>query len=720
MTAPRTSLYDQYQQEQAGALKPDSAYAQYLAEKAAGGDTTARVKQAAGVEAGLKALPPVKDYAGREVSVGPGFQMLQGATFNLADEGWAGANAVRDALAAREQGKPFLETLKNAYGGNVAAIREAAQRAAQSGPVSSVAAEVVGSLANPVLRLAPFSGAVPEGASAGQRLLAAGKAGALGGAAYGAGAGEGLAGRVGGAALGAAGGTVGGVALRGVSDALGAGVNLAARAAGPTVDARTGAVDPSTLRSKLVRAATGPDPVAAKAVQWLREQGRSVDDVATAARGNADSPLMLGDEPVMGTAGVRLMRAARAASPAAANVIDPALEARAADAGARIGGKLAESAGVAGKDAVAMLDDIVTRQKAAAAKDYAEAYGYGAIQNPETVKSLNDLFNLPDGAGKLWKRAYKAGRRVQAMDPNGAPTAEGAAALNDLGFPVQPSVRDLDLMKRGIDVLTERGANGKGLSRADAKFMRERLNALMQQVDAEVPAYAKARASFAGDAALKDAMAEASDDVAKFTDPRIIAKKLGQMSPSEQEAYRVQWADDIGRKLARKNDDAANVWKSVFGNQAARDAAKAIFPDEASFDAFAKAMGNEKAAELTRLAVTRGSQTADKASDVARLIGTETPMAFEPRTGFQTSPTGYALKALAEGVKRADKLATVGLGGDLAPLLTTPLNNKQAVEAALARLLAASQPRAPGLPARILGPSNAGARLVAGLSGLTP
>jgi hypothetical protein len=104
-----------------------------------------------------------------------------------------------------------------------------------------------------------------------------------------------------------------------------------------------------------------------------------------------------------------------------------------------------------------------------------------------------------------------------------------------------PDVRTLDYVKRGIDALIDKGYRGEGMSKAEANALKDLKRAYVEVIDQNVPEYAAARAKYAGDIEVLDALRLGRTD---YLSPKMLpneAKKLVDgMSDAERDALRAE------------------------------------------------------------------------------------------------------------------------------------------------------------------------------------
>lgn len=572
---------------------------------------------------------------------------LQGATLGLSDEFGA---ALRSLPALVPGGRTFGE----AYSENVGAAREGLGQFREEHPVASFGAEVAGGLATGgtgALRSAGAAGTRAAGRTLTRQALRQPIArGAVEGAVAGAGAAEGdvgerIIGGVGGGALGAI---------------TGGAVQLGSAVRGPR----------SRATSRLAGA--------------LEREG--VTDVEVATR-RLRGPETLMDVGEVGGPVQRLARAAQAIPSEGSEQIRRTIVERAAQAPARAMKGVQREAKLSFEDAVQTVDQMAAERASAAQPLYRQAFQYDVSDDV-----VRDLFSEPE-----FRQAYEAARQIagrevrtrELLERTGQevpPDLENAVTLpelfrlNDQGelefLTKSVPVAALDYMKKGLDAVIERGLGGQTLARRDASLLRRQLNAFLGRIDELVPEYGAARAAWAGPSRameLFEAGRTGSKELGlrRFTleDPRRIAQKLKEMTPSEREFYRRGALDDLRSQMGRAAERGRRDISSVLigkGEQAG-DAAqrlRALFENEADYMRFVDDMLRERRMAQGGNFMLGNSQTARIQEDVRDL----TQPRF--RLGDITRPvqaTGRLLDRVIASRARAGGERTVDA---LAPLLT--------------------------------------------------
>lgn len=239
-------------------------------------------------------------------------------------------------------------------------------------------------------------------------------------------------------------------------------------------------------------------------------------------------------------------------------------------------------------------DKIVARLRSKDVRDlYDDAYAAGpSIRSPE----VNAILETPAGR-QAFRRAVNLMRNEQL--PIGPTDATGMAR----GL----STQTLDYVKRGLDDMI--GVNVRAGEKNNVRILQGLKERLVHEVDIANPAYAKARAEYAGDAEVLNALRSGREFLK--SDPEQIALAVKNMSTAER------WAHDTGVARALKDiidrtQDGADATRRIFGNTAMRDKIRAAIPDEKAFGQLESALNREAEMAATNRMVSprAGSQTA--------------------------------------------------------------------------------------------------------------
>jgi hypothetical protein len=490
----------------------------------------------------------------------------QGTLMNFAPRiGGVGAAAV-DKLTGRNPGVPF-EALRQGY---TDVLRGASDSFSDQYPMPSVGLQVAGSLP-----LAFASIPLKAGATALQRLSAAAKFGAGAGAVSSAGASADLtdpsaAGAIGlGAAVGGALGPAMSIAGAGAGGAY---RNVASRFnKGSAQDYAMGRVANAFLQDSKPGANTLDDARAQLAT--LGREARVADlggGEGQNARGLLDTMAILPG--------------------ATKNEAEAAIRSRQVSRPARLDEATNAATGANGRRLYGTVDDLVTQRKTDSDPLYAQVRGMAVPADP----TVTDLVNTAKRLG-LHREA------AQTAEREGLPFTLQAGAT-------QYAMGDLDLIKRAVD--DKIGAAMRAGKNDTARSWRLYRDRLVGHLDpATGGAYAQARSAYAGPSAMIDAAEQGRTFLNGNIVPDQLRADLNKLGASERDAFMVGVNEALRLKAGAQagQTELMGLWK----NRNLQERLRAVFPDQQTYDAFAKRMAGEE--RLNRLnSVGRGSPTAPR------------------------------------------------------------------------------------------------------------
>ena len=345
-----------------------------------------------------------------------------------------------------------------------------------------------------------------------------------------------------------------------------------------------------------------------------------------------------------------------------------------------------------GIDYTAQEDSLMGTLRANANNLYDRAYAHGSVDDTRILKVLED---------DTFKKAFKEAQAISSKEARAAELRGEDASrfkLNDIysqdkdGNLVSvgkiPDVRTLDYIKRGIDALIDKGYKGEGMGKAEANALKDLRKAYINVIDENVPEYAAARAKYAGDMEVLDALRLGRTDyLSPKTLPAEAKKLVDSMSDAERDALRVGVAQSVLSKIMDAPQQI-NAAQRVIGAPATRKRLEALFKDPNEYQVFEAALTRES--ELFRNAqdIVRGSRTANKTEALKDLksgngmfdIAGE---AVDIASGSPGSVVGRVLKYLQARTSLDEKTA-----GEVAKMLKS--GTQQEVDATLSRLESSS------------------------------
>lgn len=571
--------------------------------------------------------------------------VAQGATFGFGDEILAGIHAIDPTSGPG--------TVKEKYAQKVKEIRDKIAAYREANPKSNFALEMAGGLI-------PAVGSGGATAVAKQGLKQAVKAGAGYGALAGAGNAEGdLTERAKGALLGGATGAVVGGAIHEIPNTVRFARNI------------TG------LRAKS-SAGSLADDLVAKSLERDSMTPQDLLNAATEAKASG-KPNILPDLAGENTLG--LARAAQATPSKAKEALAKTLTERQEGQLSRLSSDLESQVRTGQKDAHAVGEELLAQREREAAPFYEAAH-------PKTVKGevFSKALELP-----RFQQAFNVGRRIAATEGETLPDFVGLSKQFGTGVTdkIPLTIKSLDYMKQGLDdVIDSRMRAGK-MGRKEARALRNRLDQVLAEADKQVPEYGKARQLYAGPSRLNDALEEGRDFLKQ--DSRVTASDLARKTDSEREMYRIGGMDAIRQEM-EKAQDGADLTRRLFGSPDKRQKLKVLFPDEKSFNEFAKSVEQEAKMVKTSRTILGGSPTARIAAELSDLGGENIGEAALRGGAFPHSipfrVAAAAMKKRAQGISQnvADELSQRMLMSPDQVIQYSPRLEKKAVQVARSRL----------------------------------
>jgi len=490
----------------------------------------------------------------------------QGPLMNFADEVAGAGAAVVDKVTGRNPGVAFSD-LRKVY---TDAARGASDSFGDQNPLTSVGSQIVTSLP-----LAAGAAPLKAGATALQRLAQAAKLGAGYGAVSSAGAAESLtdpsaAGAIGlGAAVGGALGPAMSIAGAGAGGAY---RNVASRFnKGSAQDYAMGRVANAFLQDSKPGANTLDDARAQLAT--LGREARVADlggGEGQNARGLLDTMAILPG--------------------ATKNDAEAAIRSRQVSRPARLDEATNAATGANGRRLYGTVEGLIEQRS----KDSGPLYDQVRSMSIPADPAIAEMVSAAKTLGLTREAARTALREDRPF------TIQADAT--------QYSMSDLDLIKRAVD--DQIGAAMRAGKNDTAQSLMRYKERLLGHLDpATGGAYAQARSAYAGPSAMKDAAEYGRTFLNGNIVPDKLRDDLGRLGASERDAFMVGVNEALRLKAGAQagQTELMGLWK----NRNLQERLRAVFPDQQTYDAFAKRMAGED--RLNRLTgVGRGSQTAPR------------------------------------------------------------------------------------------------------------
>lgn len=317
------------------------------------------------------------------------------------------------------------------------------------------------------------------------------------------------------------------------------------------------------------------------------------------------------------------------------------------------------------------LDDAIAgAQKAAAGPLYAKAYEANVPLTPE----LKSLLKRPAVAA-AWQKAQNIAANEGHELPQIFKTDQNG---NITGVEKTPDMQSWDYIKRGLDdVIASHQEPITGKVKTDAgRAVVGVKRDLLDTLDQLNPAYAEARAAYAGPAGVRDAIQAGRKALSQ--DSELTTRAVQNFSPSEKQAFQAGVARALMDKI-ESAPDGTNVARKLFGNEAIRKRIAAAFDSPEAFSRFQNVAEAKAAQIMARNDILKGSQTAARQAAQGHNWGTTLGHAiYEAAVG---SPQRGALMLARQAALGARKTTNPALENAIANLLVNP--NRGEVESAL-------------------------------------
>ncbi|CAB4178070.1 hypothetical protein UFOVP1016_28 [uncultured Caudovirales phage] len=543
------------------------------------------------------AVASAKKVGGPPVQAGFGRSLMQGLTFNTADEIEAGIRALMSKGMSAFDAQQTLSGLvtgqqpQSQYEKELSRVRAGIKQYEEQYPGRAFTGELVGGLlpTAAALMAAPFTGgATAPAAVAGAARTAAALPtlgsmtlrgmgyGAASGAAAGAGgATGGLESRVMGGLIGGGTGAVLGAAAPAVTSTIGTGASKFAQATGMTqpVDAATKARE--LIAKKLAQEGISPEELAARQANVVRTLGARDETLAD-----------IGGESMR-----RLARGSMAIPNAAQTDVRQMLTERAIGAGPRITQDITDLTAIGARDIGEVADEIIKNRSLLASPLYDQAYAAGQINSfaiDNLLKKSKDVQYAINEARKLPQYADLPDNHMLMLDK----------AYKYVG-----------------DLANSAKLSGKSSQANDLNDLRM---SLRNAITTEVPVYGKALDTFSSESLLKDALELGAKNFLRKTPAEINREIKKFPGDAEQQMYRLGAVQSVRDEIYGMRE-TANIADKFLNSREMRDRMRTVFNSQGEYEAFIKNLERERQMAVTRARIEGGSPTAPIQQDIAEL-----------------------------------------------------------------------------------------------------
>ena len=272
-------------------------------------------------------------------------------------------------------------------------------------------------------------------------------------------------------------------------------------------------------------------------------------------------------------------------------------------------------------------DAITSNLRKIGENEYQRAFAVGPVNDRELI----DLANNPE-LSSVWAKAQRLARlEGRDLPVKMEPVLDEGGALVGLRPTSQtiPDVQSLDYLKRALDDTIDAGFRGNaGVGKAEANVLKERIRGpLVRRLDELVPEYREARALYAGDLEVRDALRLGRDILKNKMRPQQLEREINgipgrqaPMSEGEREALKTGARQAIFEPLedVTSNRNFAQRIRGIRGDNSALQKLKMVI-DPAEYKFFERALRREDELFARGSKVLGGSRTTPLAQGVAAL-----------------------------------------------------------------------------------------------------
>jgi len=322
---------------------------------------------------------------------------------------------------------------------------------------------------------------------------------------------------------------------------------------------------------------------------------------------------------------------------------------------------------------------------------YEDAYAFGTVDDPRVLAALSSpkfkaFFDKARDIADIRKlTAGLSGGDPSKYELTPIYTMDAAGNITQTAL---PDVRTLDYIKRGIDDVIERGYDGEGISKVEADALKDLRKVFNEAIDEAtvdpatgVSAYAVARADYAGDMEILEAIRTARESFTRMP-PEEIADFVQSASRAEVDAFRTGAFRNIYDKIMESSQNF-NAAQRIVNSPQTMERLRPLFDSQAKFN-------------LYKAALLRESQLFEQSNRI--LGGSPTARRTQEREEFEgATPVGEVVaNTINSGFDFMGSLSL--LAGNLARSATITDD----IAAETARMLMASNPAEVAAAVRLL------------------
>lgn len=321
-----------------------------------------------------------------------------------------------------------------------------------------------------------------------------------------------------------------------------------------------------------------------------------------------------------------------------------------AQAGTRVGQQI-EDAMPGAQDFFTAEDQITRNLRQIGEQEYQKAFQYGTVNDQQ----LTDIVNNPQ-LSNIWKQAQDLAElegRPLALEMEPVLDVTGAlVGIKPTGRNL-PDVEALHFFKRALDDAIDAGFRGTASGgKSRAAVLRDSIRApFVARLDQVVPEYAAARAKYAGDMEVRDALRFGRTLLSNKLRPQQFERELANMSVAEREALRTGARQAILEPLedATTNRNFAQRLRGVRGDSGTMQKLQMVM-DPAEYRFFDRALRREDELFKRVSGIRGGSRTAPLAEGMATLDNMINSGNIPEAVDFLLAPTPGRISMLARWV----------------------------------------------------------------------
>ena len=321
-----------------------------------------------------------------------------------------------------------------------------------------------------------------------------------------------------------------------------------------------------------------------------------------------------------------------------------------ADAGTRVGQQV-EDALPGAQDFFTAEDQITRNLRRIGEQEYQRAFQYGTVND----RQLTNIVNNPQ-LSNIWKQAQDLAElegRPLALEMEPVLDVTGAlVGIKPTGRNL-PDVEALHFFKRALDDAIDAGFRGTASGgKARAVALRDSIRApFVARLDEVVPEYAAARAMYAGDMEVRDALRFGRTLLSNKLRSQQFERELANMSVAEREALRTGARQAILEPLedATTNRNFAQRLRGVRGDSGTMQKLQMVMdPQEYRF--FERALRREDELFKRVSGIRGGSRTAPLAEGMAALDDMISSGNIPEAVNFILAPTPGRIATMARWI----------------------------------------------------------------------